>query len=115
MFRNYVNFERLLTAAIPGMLHENVPITDFLELSVNSPSVAARWWPQCFYHVLTEKCPKRNEFGNSVFPTPSSADLECEESSFAQEIHMTKLGYSFFFMIFTVFDWILDTSVIGYC
>ena len=41
MFRNYVNFERLLTAAIPGMLHENVPITDFLELSVNSPSAAA--------------------------------------------------------------------------
>ena len=72
-------------------------------------------WTQCFYHVLTEKCPKRNEFGNSVFPTPSIADLECEESSFAQEIDITKLGHSFFFMIFTVFDWILDTSVIGYC
>jgi hypothetical protein len=41
VFRNYVNFERLLTAAISGMLHEDVPITDFLELSVNSPSAAA--------------------------------------------------------------------------
>jgi hypothetical protein len=30
-----------LTAAISGMLHEDVPITDFLELSVNSPSAAA--------------------------------------------------------------------------
>jgi len=30
-----------LTAAIPGMLHENVPITDFSELSVNSTSAAA--------------------------------------------------------------------------
>jgi hypothetical protein len=49
-----------------------------------------------FYHVLTEKCPKRNEFDNSVVPTSSIPDLECEESSFAQEINITKLGHSFF-------------------
>ena len=113
MFRNYVNFELLLAAATPGMLHESVPNTDFLDLLVNSPSAAAAGGYS--YYVLTEKCPKRNEFGNSVVPTPSIPDLECKEASFAQEIHMTKLGYSFFFMIFTVFDWILDTSVIGYC